>query len=220
MMKKIFRIFLNPMGSQEKWLNQMSEKGHRLVNVGRFFYTFENCEANEYQYSIDYVGNKNYKELKEYKQFIEEIGIKYYEKPINIGQFSWGKARLRPFANQGGRIATSKGMINRELLILEKKNNGKPFEIYSNIEDKIYRLKEIRKPLIVGEITILFFAIMGIFMENSIFEFTLWSIGNTNTSNNYMLLVLLGIVFICLSVKLIQINESIKNLKDKGEINQ
>ncbi|WP_236915366.1 DUF2812 domain-containing protein [Clostridium sp. Cult2] len=219
-MKKIFRIFLNPMGSQEKWLNQMSEKGHRLVNVGRFFYTFENCEANEYQYSIDYVGNKNYKELKEYKQFIEEIGIKYYEKPINIGQFSWGKARLRPFANQGGRIATSKGMINRELLILEKKNNGKPFEIYSNIEDKIYRLKEIRKPLIVGEITILFFAIMGIFMENSIFEFTLWSIGNTNTSNNYMLLVLLGIVFICLSVKLIQINESIKNLKDKGEINQ
>lgn len=220
MMKKIFRIFLNPMGSQEKWLNQMAEKGYRLVNVGRFFYTFENCEPNEYQYSIDYVGNKNYKELKEYEQFLEEIGIKYYEKPINIGQFSWGKARLRPFANQGGRIATSKGMINRELLILEKKNNRKPFEIYSNIVDKIYRLKEIRKPLIFGEIIILFFAIMGIFMGNPIFEFTLWSIGNTNTSNNYMLLVLLGIIFIYLSVKLIQINESIKNLKDKGEINE
>lgn len=219
-MKKIFRIFLNPMGSQEKWLNQMAEKGYRLVNVGRFFYTFENCEPNEYQYSIDYVGNKNYKELKEYEQFLEEIGIKYYEKPINIGQFSWGKARLRPFANQGGRIATSKGMINRELLILEKKNNRKPFEIYSNIVDKIYRLKEIRKPLIFGEIIILFFAIMGIFMGNPIFEFTLWSIGNTNTSNNYMLLVLLGIIFIYLSVKLIQINESIKNLKDKGEINE
>ncbi len=125
--------------------------------------------SNEYQYVIDYVGgNKSYKELKEYQQFLEEIGIKYYEKPINIGQFSWGgKARFRPFTNSGGRIATSKGMINKELLILEKKNDGKTFEIYSNIEDKIYRLKEIRKPLIYGEIFILFFGMMTVFIKKT-----------------------------------------------------
>lgn len=218
-MKK-FKIFLSPMKKQENWLNQMVEKGYRLVNVGRFFYTFKNCKPKEYQYAIDYVGNKSYKELKEYQQFLEEIGIKYYEKPINIGQISWGKARLRPFANPGGRIATSKGMINKELLILEKKSDGKPFEIYSNIEDKIYRLKEIRKPLIYGEIFILLFAIMAIFMKRPIFEFTLWSIRDNKVSNNNPLLGLLGIAFIYLSVKLIQINGSIKNLKNRCEINE
>lgn len=218
-MKK-FKIFLSPMKKQENWLNQMVEKGYSLVNVGRFFYTFENCKPNEYQYAIDYVGNKSYKELKEYQQFLEEIGIKYYEKPINIGQISWGKARLRPFANPGGRIATSKGMINKELLILEKKSDGKPFEIYSNIEDKIYRLKEIRKPLIYGEIFILFFAVMAIFMERPIFEFTLWSVKGNNVNNNYLLLGLLGMILSYLFVKLIQINESIRNLKDRGKINE
>ncbi|MCF6460389.1 DUF2812 domain-containing protein [Clostridium sp. Cult3] len=218
-MRKTFKLFLNPMGSQEKWLNQMVEKGYRLIDVGRFFYTFENCKPNEYQYAIDYVGNKSYEELKEYQHLLEEIGVKYYEKPINIGQFSWGKAKLRPFANPGGRIVTSKGMINRELLILEKKNDGKAFEIYSNIEDKIYELKEIRKPLIYGEIFILLFAAMTVFMKKPIFEFTLWSVGN-NTSNNFILLTLLGIVFIYFTVKLAGINKGIKDLREKGQLNE
>lgn len=217
-MKKTFKIFLNPVESQENWLNQMAKKGLQLVDVGRFFYTFKNCKSSEYQYAIDYVGNKSYEELKEYEEFLEEIGIKYYEKPINVGQFSWGKARLRPFANKRGKIATSKGMINRELLILEKKNDGKPFDIYSNIEDKIYRLKEIRKPLIYGEIFILFLIMMTIFIEKPIFQFTLWSIRGDGVKKDYILLVLLGIAFIYLLIKLIQINRSIKALKDKGQI--
>lgn len=219
-MVRAFKIFLSPMGSQENWLNQMAEKGLRLDNVGRFFYTFNNCKPNEYQYAIDYVGNKSYKDLKEYQQFLEEIGIKYYEKPINIGQFSWRKARLRPFANKGGKVATSKGMINRELLILEKKNDGKPFEVYSNIEDKIYRLKEIRKPLIYGEACTLFFIIMTIFMEKPIFEFSLWSVKGNDVKNNYLLLGLLGVAFIYLLMKLIQVSRSIKALKDKGQLNE
>ncbi|SHD78165.1 DUF2812 domain-containing protein [Schnuerera ultunensis] len=219
-MRRIFKLFLNPMASQENWLKQMAGKGYRLVDVGRFFYTFENCKSNEYQYVIDYVGNKSYKELKEYQQFLEEIGIKYYEKPINIGQFSWGKARFRPFTNSGGRIATSKGMINKELLILEKKNDGKTFEIYSNIEDKIYRLKEIRKPLIYGEIFILFFGMMTVFIKKPIFEFTLWSIGGSSVKNNHLLLGLLGIAFIYLTVKLVGINKGIKDLREKGEIKE
>src|SRR5690606_12573711 len=154
------------------------------------------------------------------QQFLEEIGIKYYEKPINIGQFSWGKARFRPFTNSGGRIATSKGMINKELLILEKKNDGKPFEVYSNIEDKIYRLKEIRKPLIYGEIFILFFGMMTVFIKKPIFEFTLWSIGGSSVKNNHLLLGLLGIAFIYLTVKLVGINKGIKDLREKGQLNE
>jgi len=67
-------------------------------------------------------------------------------KPLNLGQFSVGKIQYRPYANKGGKWATSRGMINRELLILEKENDGKPFNIYSNIRDKIMALQERRKP--------------------------------------------------------------------------
>ena len=38
MMKKTFKIFLNPVESQENWLNQMAKKGLQLVDVGRFLY--------------------------------------------------------------------------------------------------------------------------------------------------------------------------------------
>ena len=58
---------------------------------------------------------------------------------------------------------------------------------------------------------------MAIFMKRAIFEFTLWSIRDNKVSNNYLLLGLLGIAFIYLSVKLIQINGSIKN---RGGINE
>ncbi|CCQ96225.1 conserved hypothetical protein [[Clostridium] ultunense Esp] len=137
-----------------------------------------------------------------------------------MDNFHGGKARFRPFTNSGGRIATSKGMINKELLILEKKNDGKTFEIYSNIEDKIYRLKEIRKPLIYGEIFILFFGMMTVFIKKPIFEFTLWSIGGSSVKNNHLLLGLLGIAFIYLTVKLVGINKGIKDLREKGEIKE
>ena len=37
-----------------------------------------------------------------------------------------GKVRLRPWAEKGGRIATNATTFNRELLIVEKDNDGKP----------------------------------------------------------------------------------------------
>ena len=217
-MKKKFKVFLSPIEGQERWLNNKAQEGLKLINTGRFFYTFHNCKPNEYQYAVDYVGNKGFTELKEYQKFLDEIGINFYEKPLNIGQFSWGKMKLRPYANTKGKIATSKGMINKELLILEKRNDGKEFEIYSNMEDRIYRLREIRKPLLFTEIIIIFFMVMPIFIKEPVFEYTLWSIGHN--ANNYLLFGLLGIVFIISLIKLIQINMSIKDLENKAKLNE
>ena len=52
--------------------------------------------------------------------------IPYSIKNINLN-YSVGKVRWRPWAEIGGRIATNTTTFNRELLIVEKENDGKPF---------------------------------------------------------------------------------------------
>jgi hypothetical protein len=86
-MIKKFRIFLNPIEAQEKWLNEKSAEGLRLSKIGKFFYEFEKCNPNQYQYAVDYIGNNSNVNRKEYESFLDEVGIKYFEKPLNIGQF-------------------------------------------------------------------------------------------------------------------------------------
>jgi hypothetical protein len=97
---------------------------------------------------VEYVANKSYKALKDYESFLEESNIRYIEKPASIGKVSLGNVRWRPYADKDAQIATTGGMIKREFLILEKENDGKPFEIYTSIEDKINALKIMRRPTI------------------------------------------------------------------------
>lgn len=54
-------------------------------------------------------------------------------------------------------------MINRELLILEKVNNGKPFKIFNNVKDKIDTLKE--RMLKYGIMLITYNCIVFLFLE-------------------------------------------------------
>lgn len=217
-MIKKFRIFLNPIEGQEKWLNEKAAEGLRLLKVGRFFYEFEQCKINQYQYAVDYIGNNSNAQRKEYESFLDEVGINYFEKPLNIGQFSFDKVKYRPYANKGGKLATSWGMINRELLILEKECNGKPFNIYSNVEDKIQALKERRKPHIY--LFILFLLMGGYFTlaERSMLAY-MYSESNS-FSNNAVLSILLGVVGIITIVRIAQLSLSIKTLKEMGNVQE
>lgn len=54
--------------------------------------------------------------------------------------------RLRPWAEKGGRIATNSTTFNRELFIVEKENDGKPFELHSTYEDRIAYCRTLRAP--------------------------------------------------------------------------
>jgi hypothetical protein len=218
-MIKKFKIFLNPIEAQEKWLNEKAAEGLRLSKVGRFFYEFENCNTNQYQYAVDYIGNNSNANRKEYESFLDEVGIKYFEKPLNIGQFSIGKVKYRPYANKGGRVATSWGMINRELLILEKENNGKPFNIYSNVEDKIHALKERRKPHIYLLILVLLMEGYNTFVERSMLEIAYMNSHNNSFSDNALLL-LLGVMGIIAAVRIVQLSLSMKALKGTGDIQE
>jgi hypothetical protein len=218
MIKKI-KIFLNPIEAQEKWLNENAAEGLRLLKVGRFFYEFEKCKTNQYQYAVDYIGNNSNTQRKEYESFLDEVGIKYFEKPLNIGQFSIGKVKCRPYANKGGRVATSWGMINRELLIIEKENNGKPFNIYSNIEDKIQALKERRKPHIYLLIMVLLMAGYNTFVERSMLDVAYINSQKNSFSYNALLL-LLGVIGIIVTVRIVQLSLSMKTLKEMGDIQE
>lgn len=135
-MKKIVRYFGGFIDAQEKWLNTMSEKGYRLVRTGKLIYEFEECAPHKYIYCIDFVAHKSYAELKDYKQFLKEVGYKVMSKNANLN-WSIGKIRWRPYGDGLGKIATSPGNYNKELLIVERENDKKPFELHTTIEDKL-----------------------------------------------------------------------------------
>ena len=63
-----------------------------------------------------------------------------------FGHVFHGKVRLRPWAEMGGRIATNATTFNRELLIVEKSNDGKPFELHTSYADKEKYYRNLRNP--------------------------------------------------------------------------
>jgi len=142
--KKYFAGF---MGKQEKWLNKMAEEGYRLVSVGKLQYDFEECNPKEYVYTVEYAGYMSGEQLEDYKAFLEECGYKVFYKNINL-DYSVYKVTYRPGANKSGRISSTNTTYNKELLIVEKKNDGKPFELHTSPEDKIDYYERVRNPWI------------------------------------------------------------------------
>lgn len=144
MKKIVFKYFLDFIEGQEKWLNQMAKHGYRLVNVGKLTYEFERCNPSEYIYCVEFVADKSNSEIKEYKNFLEsDMGYKSFKKNININ-WSFGKMKFRPWSNSG-KISTSPGSYNRELLILEKKNDRMDFNLHTSNDDLIKYLTPIGK---------------------------------------------------------------------------
>jgi hypothetical protein len=142
-MKKCYRFFGGFLNNQENWLNKMAHKGYRLVKTGKLSYEFEEAMPEEYQYAVEFVAHKSYDKGKDYKCFLEEIGYKVYYKNANLN-YSMGKVKWRPYGKGMGQISTNPGSYNKELFIVEKKNDGKPFELHTTITDKADYYKPIR----------------------------------------------------------------------------
>ena len=134
MSKKCYRFFGGLLNTQEKWLNKMSEKGYRLVRTGKLLYEFEKCKPDEVTYCVEFIGEKSKESSIDYANFLEDMGYKVFFKNINLN-YSVGKVRWRPWAERGGRIATNTTTFNREILIVEKANDGKPFELHTSYDD-------------------------------------------------------------------------------------
>ena len=101
----------------------------------------------------------------EYLHFLEDIGYKVFFKNINLN-YSVGKVRWRPWAERGGRIATNTTTFNREILIVEKANDGKPFELHTSYDDKEKYYRNLRNPWLF---LLLMFALFAVTKQSIIF---------------------------------------------------
>lgn len=164
-MKKYY-FFGSFLSAQEKWLNKMALRGYRLVRTEKLMYEFEECEPNEFKYRVEFIGEKSKEHAEDYKVFLEkEMGYRVMFKNINLN-YSVGKVRYRPWAEKGGRLAANSTTYNRELLIVEKKNDEKPFELHTSYEDMISYYKILQKPWLTFAIV---FGVLGIAMRAVVF---------------------------------------------------
>ncbi len=152
-----YKIFFSVLEEQESWLNRMAEQGYRLVKTSFLTYTFEACKPSEYIYRVEVIYDKTRKQQKDYQIFLKNLGIRTITKNYGTGQLAFGKAKLSAF----GKIRTSPGAVNKELLILEKKNNGEPFEVYTVKEDKIRYYGKILYSFLIFAGFLLLMAIFG-----------------------------------------------------------
>lgn len=164
MNKKIYRFFGGLLTAQENWLNKMSEKGYRLIRTGKLLYEFEECKPGQFQYCVEFIGQKSKENAQNYHDFLEEMGYSVFYKNINLN-YSVGKVRWRPWAEKGGRIATNATTFNRELLIIEKENDGKPFELHTSYEDKESYYSNLRNPWLL---LLLMFAVFTVVNQSII----------------------------------------------------
>lgn len=82
---------------EEKWLNEMAEKGLCLISVGFFRYEFEECEPGEYRICVQMLERTSeHPESKNYIELIEDTGAEqvcaynclvYFRKKASDGSF-------------------------------------------------------------------------------------------------------------------------------------
>jgi Protein of unknown function (DUF2812). len=129
------RYFAGFIDAQRNWLNKMADKGYRLGKCGRLFYEFETCKPSEYVYQVEYIGDKSKAEGKDYAAFLEDMGYNIFFKNVNL-DFDIGNVLWRKLADKGSKIADYQTVMERALLIVEKENDGTPFELHTTNDDK------------------------------------------------------------------------------------
>ncbi len=135
-MEKVYhRFFAGLLLSQEKWLNEIADGGYRLKSTDKMTYTFEES-ADGWEYRVEYVGYMPRDEADGYADFLRELGCEVFFKNINLN-YSFGKVYYNPFNKKGGRVVSDATTLNREILIIGKIKDGKPFQLRTSAHDKI-----------------------------------------------------------------------------------
>lgn len=155
--KKFFWLFFT---SQEQWLNKMSEEGWRLAGTTIGGYEFEECEKGRYRYKVAYIANRSKEGAEAYKKALEECGYRVLFKNANLN-YSTGKAEVRPWADEGGRVATEKTTLHKELLIIEKENDGTAFELCATFEQRYDSYNRLRMWGVIAFVVAMALAIAG-----------------------------------------------------------
>jgi len=155
--RKFFWLFFT---SQEQWLNRMSDEGWQLVGTTISEYEFEECEKGKYRYKVAYIANRSNESAEAYVKSLEDCGYRVLYKNANLN-YSTGKVEYRPWAEEGGRIATEKTTLHKELLIIEKENDGTAFELCASFEQRYGSYQRMRLWGVIGLILALALAVIG-----------------------------------------------------------
>lgn len=161
MSKRYLRYFFDALDGQQKWLNQMAKKGYRLVKTTNLTYQFVECQPMEYQYRVEFVADKYHRELKDYEEFLANMGYITMEKNMNL-HYGIGKVKWRPWLRKGTMVATSPGNYNKELLIIEKKNDGTPFAMHTDHADIVSYLSKIRNTYLWSFLLLILLTILAV----------------------------------------------------------
>jgi len=159
-MKHVRKFFWLFFTSQEQWLNRMADEGWHLTGTSISGYEFEECEKRKYRYKIAYIANRSKESAEEYKKALEDCGYRVFFKNANLN-YSTGKVEVRPWAEEGGRIATEKTTLRKELLIIEKENDGTVFEHCPTFEQRYDSYNRLRLWGVIGLVIALLLAIIG-----------------------------------------------------------
>lgn len=130
------------MTSTVKWLNKMADRGLRVSGVTVTGCEFEECEPGKYEYALEFVGHMSREKADEYARFLRECGYRTFFKNLAM-DWNTGKVELRPWAEKGARLARNSTTYNRELLIVEKERDGRPFELHTSAEDRLWYAKKV-----------------------------------------------------------------------------
>ena len=144
-MEKRYRYFWTLLAAQSRWLNKMADRGLRLSRTEKLLYEFQPCAPGQYRYCVEFVAHLSREKAEDYARFLEDCGYRTWFKNANLN-WNVGKVVGRPWAEPGGRLASNATTYNRELLIVEKENDGKPFRFHTALEDQIRYRKAQRRP--------------------------------------------------------------------------
>lgn len=151
-MKKI-KIFLDPIGTLEPWLNKIAHKGYRLISINNCVYHFEKTHE-QYSYCTQFIGANPSKENEEYVNMLTENDTKVFRAPLNQGNIAFGKFRLRPYAKGDAKFANTFKEYNKEILVVENVGN-KPHKLLTNKADLAVEYRNIRNVYLQGVIGLL-----------------------------------------------------------------
>lgn len=106
------KIFFSYMG-EEKWLNEMAQKGLHLVKYTFFRYHFEEDDPGKYEYRLEFLAESpKSKSSQEYLEFMDEAGVECVDTFSNWVYF-------------------------------RKEATDEPFEIYTDTESKLKHINRI-----------------------------------------------------------------------------
>lgn len=147
-------FFVDPIKQISKWLNCMADRGYRLVSVNGCVYKFEKSDI-KYKYASQFVGGNSYSENKKYINMCKEFErCNVFTVPINQGNFNLGKFRLRLFGKKSGKIATSFGNYNREIMVVEFEENDY-VDLLTNNKDLANEYKDLKNSYLQGLVGVL-----------------------------------------------------------------